>query len=448
MPPRLPAFARTRALVPALIRALCLSLAALLAIGVISAPAPASAAERPGVAIRSPEGLVIGSPLIGDTNHWTEQPIRQRTWKRNGLLVSNNPGYVIQEADLRALMVYTEYDGQNWSTATVMIPPGVPVVHAATVSGQPVTGSVLHADIVVHPAGDLTYQWRRDGADLPGAVAPTYPVTNADAGALLSVVIRSERPGWYPVTVPAEAVARAQGVIELPSTSLVGEPEAGQSLAVETGPWAPGPDALSYAWYAGDDAIPGAVEPVLPLTDDLVGRQLRAVVTATKWAYRDGVVTTALSDPIRPAPVIPPPAPEPVPETPPITTAPPIGPGTGTGTDPRPTPGTPTTDKRHGRSLKRFHIAPRPRIHGVARVGERLRMPVARWRPKKAHFTFRWFADGTRVRGVTSRRLLLTPRLAGAQITVRIVAEKRGYETLRVRSRATSPVRYAARTLG
>lgn len=70
-------------------------------------------------------------------------------------------------------------------------PTGVENVLAPSIQGQPLAGRVLTAD-----AGEwdpstasVSYQWQRDGADIPGATSPSYRVTGLDRGAELTVVV-------------------------------------------------------------------------------------------------------------------------------------------------------------------------------------------------------------------------------------------------------------------
>ncbi|QKJ20034.1 cell wall-binding repeat-containing protein [Microbacterium hominis] len=71
-----------------------------------------------------------------------------------------------------------------------------------TVSGSAVAGQVLRATAGTwSPApSSLTYQWLRNGAAVSGATAASYSVTNADAGATLSVRVVARRTNYLTTT--------------------------------------------------------------------------------------------------------------------------------------------------------------------------------------------------------------------------------------------------------
>jgi surface antigen len=67
-----------------------------------------------------------------------------------------------------------------------------------------------------------------------------------------------------------------------------------------------------------------------------------------------------------------------------------------------------------------------PAISGRPAVGERLVATAGQWSVPSAH-TFRWLADGKRIRGATSRRFTPGPELRGRRLSVRVTASQRGY---------------------
>lgn len=67
--------------------------------------------------------------------------------------------------------------------------PGV----AATIGGTPEVGKSLACN-PVNANGDRSYQWRRDGVPIGGAVDPSYELVEADFGALMSCRITATNP--------------------------------------------------------------------------------------------------------------------------------------------------------------------------------------------------------------------------------------------------------------
>lgn len=83
----------------------------------------------------------------------------------------------------------------------------------------------------------------------------------------------------------------------------------------------------------------------------------------------------------------------------------------------------------------------RPRIVGQPEVGRVLRVRPGSWSPATVTLTYQWRADGRRVRGATRERLVVTRRLLGARLTVRVRAELDGAADVVATARPTKRVR-------
>ena len=44
--------------------------------------------------------------------------------------------------------------------------------------------------------GEIRYQWKRDGSEIPGATASTYMLVQADVGAVITVTAKLHRRSW------------------------------------------------------------------------------------------------------------------------------------------------------------------------------------------------------------------------------------------------------------
>ena len=109
---------------------------------------------------------------------------------------------------------------------------------------------------------------------------------------------------------------------------------------------------------------------------------------------------------------------------------------------------TPITDRDAVLALAPpVELTRRPTISGRARVGETLTAGHGAWDVASLRFSYQWLADGSVIPRATGRRLLLTPRLRGKHIKVRVTATA----TARERSpgsamtRRTQPVAPAPR---
>ena len=83
--------------------------------------------------------------------------------------------------------------------------------------------------------------------------------------------------------------------------------------------------------------------------------------------------------------------------------------------------------------------APVPRIGGKAKVGKTLTAKPGDWM-KGVELSYRWFANGTKISGEKKAKLKLTGAQRGKKITLRVKAEKNGYEPRSKQSDPTSKV--------
>lgn len=165
-----------------------------------------------------------------------------------------------------------------------------PVTGSAKIAGSAQVGSKLVADGTWSAGASLTYQWRRDGADIPGATATTYVASVKDLGHQLSVRVVGTLSGYVPTTITSSAVKVAAGVLTSGRARIAGTMKVGKRLTASASPWAAG-TTVRYQWYAGGRRIAGATKPQLSLTKKLVGKRIKVVITGSRAGY----ATRALS---------------------------------------------------------------------------------------------------------------------------------------------------------
>lgn len=176
-----------------------------------------------------------------------------------------------------------------------------------------------------------------------------------------------------------------------PDFAAVGTPVIGGDVSVggrvtlDTGGWSPTPTTTTIRWTANGSPVAGTdnVSSFTP-TAALAGKTLVAEVTAA----RDGYTTRSA----RSAGVT--------------------------------------------VSAGSISVTTRPSVTGSARVGRTLRAEPGTWTSGVA-FAYAWFADGTRIRHASARRLLLTRTLRGERLTVRVTGSKPGCTSRTATSRRT-----------
>ena len=163
---------------------------------------------------------------------------------------------------------------------------------ASVVEGSPASFTVDAAG-----SGTLSYQWRRDGADIPGASAATYTIAAAgaaDDGASFSVLV-SDANGSVASTAARLSVTGAPVAPEIvvpPASRSAVDGETVQFSVTATGT-----SPLSYVWQLDGNDIPGETSATLnwqaALADD--GSKFRAVVSNAVGSATSGEATLTVS---------------------------------------------------------------------------------------------------------------------------------------------------------
>lgn len=169
---------------------------------------------------------VSGALYAGETAsavlHWTPAPTTVTyQWQRNGTPIGGATGatYASVQADLNQnITVVATGDYPGYTTVTATSDPWVPAQAllmtpgSPTIKGTPAVTCPLVGDPGVwDPAdGTQTYQWRRDGVNIPAATSLTYTPTTADLGHLLTFAVTSTKTGYLAATAVSQPTAAVQ----------------------------------------------------------------------------------------------------------------------------------------------------------------------------------------------------------------------------------------------
>jgi len=88
-----------------------------------------------------------------------------------------------------------------------------------------------------------------------------------------------------------------------------------------------------------------------------------------------------------------------------------------------------------------FKTRPVPKIKGALRVGQKLKVDVGKWYPEAKEFHYQWFADGQMISGANKPEFVLSEKMAGKQVYVKITAQRPGFTDAIVVSNRTSPIK-------
>jgi surface antigen len=165
-----------------------------------------------------------------------------------------------------------------------------------TVTGEAKVGSVLTATAGTWTPGGVTttYQWRAGGVDVAGATASTFKIPQSLQGRRVKVLVTATKLGHSATSVQSVRTAFVQPgeLRNIAAPHIVGDPVVDATLTADPGSWDPVPDALSYQWLADGVPVPGAGQPTLTPSADVMGKQLSVRVTAARAGYA-GVAATS-----------------------------------------------------------------------------------------------------------------------------------------------------------
>jgi len=212
---------------------------------------------------------------------WTNYTWEGASEFRWGMMLLNEAGLY------RAVVTNVATTGSGVSSSFGNVTVVAPVGDREVVEGSSV---VIRA--VVAPVGTVSYQWRREGTNVPGAVGTNLvlsPVEVGHGGQWTFVVSNSAgRVKEYPMRLEVRGSAVGPGIVAGP-TNVVGEVGGKALLRVV----ASGTEPLSYQWWReGTNAVVGGTNAFLGLMnlgETNVGRYVVVVSNGV------GVVTSGVA---------------------------------------------------------------------------------------------------------------------------------------------------------
>ena len=223
-------------------------------------------AQRPDYAQENGSGAVVGFTAFTTTA------------TGGGAVVAANPG------------------GGGGGGGTPTPTPTITNTAKPAITGDAVVGGSLAASQGTWSTDGLTfaYQWLRDGEPIAGATATQYAPVVADLGKAVSVKVTATKSGSTPGTATSDPVTVEKGAAPQNSAApeIAGTPELGETLTVSDGEWDLEDLTFGYQWLRDGEAIEGATEATYVVTEDDLGTELAAEVTASKDGHEDGSATS------------------------------------------------------------------------------------------------------------------------------------------------------------
>lgn len=85
-------------------------------------------------------------------------------------------------------------------------------------------------------------------------------------------------------------------------------------------------------------------------------------------------------------------------------------------------------------------VARTPKITGKVKVGKKLKAHRGTWSPTP-RYSYRWYANGKRIKGATKSRYKITKSRKGKRITVKVTGKRTGYASITKTSKRTGKVK-------
>lgn len=342
--------------------------------------------------------------VVGD---WGPAPVTLAyQWKRNGVdipgVASKFPGAasklyvpVPEDAGQQLSVVVTGtktgYTPVTVTSAATTIAPGYVSPGTVTISGLAAVGNPLTANEGRWEPSPLTlsYQWKRNGVDIPGATARTYRLAPVDAGKKLTVAVTGIRANYNPTTVLSPStVTIERGALHSHVPTISGTSKVGESLTASSGAWGPAPVTLTYQWKRAGVNITGATSATYALTGADAGKSITVDAIGNKEGYETGIVASAATAPVASGTLT----------TSPVT------------------------------------------ITGTTKAGSTLTAASGSWGPAPVTLTYQWKRTGVNIIGATKATYALVGADAGKQISVTVTGTKLGYTTASTTSPLTAAV--------
>jgi hypothetical protein len=366
--------------------------------------AASTAVVAPGI-ITSTQPTISGPAevagiLTANASFWGPDPISYTyQWKRDGAAITGatSKTYLVSPNDgTKQITVAVTGTKTGYTPVTVMseavtVGKGNLSTGTATISGLGSVGNLLTAKTErwLPTPIDFAYQWKRNGANIPGATSSTYRLAPADVGTNLTFAVTGSKTNYNSTTVVSPATDIIQlGVLSSNDPAISGTAKVGSVLTASLGAWGPAPVTLSYQWKRAGVNIPGATSTTYTLTGADAGKNITVDVHGNKEGYQTGTVTSVATAPVAMGT---------------LTTAP-------------------------------------VTVTGATKVGSTLAATTGAWGPAPVTLTYQWKRAGVNIIGADKGTYALVGADAGRQISVTVTGTKAGYTTVSAASPVTAAV--------
>ena len=241
-------------------------------------------------------------------------------WQADGVDIAGatNATYTLTQAEvgkvITVVVVHTDALGtvENpiSSAATTAVVNVNDEGSIGAIIGTASEGEELTAGAITDPDGTTggssvaaTYQWKADGANIPGATQNTYTLTSVEIGKVITVEASYTDAYGTQENLTSDPTNPVTNVNETGSIApIIGDPTQGQNLRAGTitdgdGTTGGSSVAATYQWRADGVDIAGATNDNYTLTQAEVGK---TITVEASYTDTQGTQETLISDPTTP----------------------------------------------------------------------------------------------------------------------------------------------------
>ncbi|MAS53904.1 MAG: hypothetical protein CMJ44_04630 [Pimelobacter sp.] len=245
--------------------------------------------------VLTPERGEVGGTLSCDVGTWDNFPTSfVVTWVRGATSLPNPVAttgapvtrtIVLNDVakPMACLVTGSNTGGASEATSNTVTPIPSNLV-PPSVTGTPEVGQTLTCDPGTwNKAGDFTYGWQRDGADVPGADGASYAAGWDDADADLTCTVVLTHGSGTASDPASSAAVRVLPPVPAPTSqpAISGSVSLGGVLTCTNGTWDNMPSSFTYEWSREGAAIPGATADTYQLAVPDFGYEIVCAVSGT-----------------------------------------------------------------------------------------------------------------------------------------------------------------------
>lgn len=246
-----------------------------------------------------PEPSVLGFHEVGQTltavpGTWDSGVKLTYQWLRDGAPIpgANKSDFTLTGDDFNKKISVSVtgskvgYQSEEVRSIQTLVNPGTQrLTPSPTLTGSTKVGQTLTTNPGTWDTGAvLSYQWLRDGVEIPQETSATHALSPLDFGKSISVQVTSKVLGFLDVSKTSSPSKVSAGVMAPSMPRLSGTVKVGSTIKTVVSPWVSGAK-ITYKWFANGVQIKGQNSSSLKLLATYKAKRIAVEVTQSATGY-------------------------------------------------------------------------------------------------------------------------------------------------------------------